>query len=179
MSSSRIIPIMQALMIYINLHINNMDNNGGYGDYKYVMEIFNENLRIKEFKKLKSEFEAKGMSKSVEFMGVIPHEQVRETMAQSDILLFPTRVEAFGLVIAEAMMERTVPVVTLLPGITDATVEDSKTGFLIPMNDVDTFAQRVVMLGKNPQLLEEVSKASLNTAKEKLSLNKCWALCST
>ena len=119
---------------------------------------------------LKSEFEAKGMSKSVEFMGVIPHEQVRETMAQSDILLFPTRVEAFGLVIAEAMMERTVPVVTLLPGITDATVEDSKTGFLIPMNDVDTFAQRVVMLGKNPQLLEEVSKASLNTAKEKLSL---------
>jgi glycosyltransferase involved in cell wall biosynthesis len=120
---------------------------------------------------LKSEFEAKGMSKSIEFMGVIPHDQVRKTLAQSDILLFPTRVEAFGLVIAEAMMEGAVPVVTLLPGITDATVEDAKTGYLITKDDVDAFAQRVIELGKDKNLLMTMSNASKTVAQERLSLS--------
>ncbi|MFA6189050.1 MAG: glycosyltransferase family 4 protein [Sulfuricurvum sp.] len=120
---------------------------------------------------LKSEFEAKGTMSHVEFMGVIPHEQVREILAQSDILLFPTRVEAFGLVIAEAMMEGAIPVVTLLPGITDATVSDGKTGYLIAKNDVDSFAQKVIDLGKDPELLSRMSEASVNSAKEYLSLS--------
>ena len=120
---------------------------------------------------LKGEFEAKGMSKSIEFMGVIPHNQVREVLSQSDILLFPTRVEAFGLVIAEAMMEGAVPVVTLLPGITDATVTDSETGFLIVKDDVEAFAQRVIELGKNKSLLMNMSNASKIAAQERLSLS--------
>lgn len=120
---------------------------------------------------LKDEFEVKGISKNIEFMNVIPHEQVREILSQSDILLFPTRVEAFGLVIAEAMMEGAVPVVTLLPGITDATVEDSKTGYLIQKDDVDTFAQRVIELGNDLQLLKQMSIKSQETAFENLSLS--------
>jgi glycosyltransferase involved in cell wall biosynthesis len=120
---------------------------------------------------LKSEFERKEMSKSIEFLGVISHEQVREILAQSDILLFPTRVEAFGLVIAEAMMEGAVPVVTLLPGITDATVEDGKTGYLIPKDNVDAFAQKVIELGKDKNLLMRMSQASKIVAQERLSLS--------
>lgn len=120
---------------------------------------------------LKNIFEQKGMISHVEFMGVIPHDQVRETLSQSDILLFPTRVEAFGLVIAEAMMEGTVPVVTLLPGITDATVTDSETGFLILKDDVESFAQKVIELGNDPELLSQMSQASMNSAKERLSLS--------
>ncbi|MDO9207668.1 MAG: glycosyltransferase family 4 protein [Sulfuricurvum sp.] len=119
---------------------------------------------------LKNEFATKGLSENVEFMGVIPHELVRETLAQSDILLFPTRVEAFGLVIAEAMMEGAVPVVTLLPGITDATVEDGKAGYLISKDNGDAFAQRVIELGKDKSLLISMSHASKTAAMERLSL---------
>ncbi|MDP3465877.1 MAG: glycosyltransferase family 4 protein [Sulfuricurvum sp.] len=120
---------------------------------------------------LKSEFESKGMSKSIEFMGVIPHEGVRETLAQSDILLFPTRVEAFGLVIAEAMMEGAVPVVTLLPGITDATVENGETGYLISKDDVETFAKKVIDLARDRNLLVSMSNRCKIAAQEHLSLS--------
>lgn len=142
---------------------------------KILTEIPYAKLRIigngKLESALKSEFERKGISKSIELMGVIPHERVREILAQSDILLFPTRVEAFGLVIAEAMMEGAVPVVTLLPGITDATVEDGKTGYLISKDDVDAFAQRVIELGKDKSLLTNISNASKIAAQERLSLS--------
>lgn len=121
---------------------------------------------------LKLIFETRGLGDKVHFMGVIPHEAVRKTLASTDVLLFPTRVEAFGLVIAEAMMEGAIPVVTLLPGITDATVEDGKTGYLIPKNNVDLFAQMVIELGKDKSLLMSMSKAAQTAAIEKLSLPK-------
>ena len=120
---------------------------------------------------LKNEFEEKKISKNIEFMGVISHEKVREIMSQSDILLFPTRVEAFGLVIAEAMMEGVVPVVTLLPGITDATVENEKTGYLVQKNDVDAFSQRVIELGSDLKLLRQMSLKSQEAANKYLSLS--------
>ncbi|MDP3465858.1 MAG: glycosyltransferase family 4 protein [Sulfuricurvum sp.] len=120
---------------------------------------------------LKSEFEAKGMGKSVEFMGVIPHESVRETLSQSDILLFPTRVEAFGLVIAEAMMEGAVPVVTLLLGITDATVTDGETGYLVSKDDIDTFAEKCILLGNDTVLRASLSINARERAKQVLSLS--------
>ena len=121
---------------------------------------------------LKKEFAKKQIDSNIEFMGVMPHEEVRKVLAHSDILLFPTRVEAFGLVIAEAMMEGAVPIVTLLPGITDATVENSRTGFLIKKDNIDAFAQRIVELGKDVNLLIEMSNASKTQANEYLSLER-------
>ena len=122
--------------------------------------------------KLKDEFNERDISEKVDFMGVISHEKVRETLSKSDILLFPTRLEAFGLVIAEAMMEGAVPVVTLLPGITDATVENGKTGYLIQKDDVDGFSQKVITLGEDRKLLKSMSSKSKVVAEDKLSLEK-------
>ena len=119
---------------------------------------------------LKKEFAIKKIDSNIEFMGVTPHEEVRKILAQSDILLFPTRVEAFGLVIAEAMIEGAVPIVTLLPGITDATVKNSKTGFLVEKNDIDEFAKKVILLGKDKEMLVNMSNAAIISAKERLSL---------
>jgi glycosyltransferase involved in cell wall biosynthesis len=68
-------------------------------------------------------------------------------------------------------MEGAVPVVTLLPGITDATVEDGKTGYLIPKDNVDAFAQKVIELGKDKNLLMRMSQASKIVAQERLSLS--------
>jgi glycosyltransferase involved in cell wall biosynthesis len=120
---------------------------------------------------LKNTFEQKGIMSHVEFMGVIAHDAVRETLAFTDVLLFPTRVEAFGLVIAEAMMEGAVPVVTLLPGITDATVTNDVTGYLIPKNDIDTFVEKCIALATEYNLLQQMSQKAQFHAKEHLSLH--------
>ncbi len=121
---------------------------------------------------LEDEFNRRNISSNVEFMGVISHEKVREILSTCDILLFPTRVEAFGLVIAEAMMEGAVPVVTLLPGITDATVDNGKTGYLVEKDNVDGFVKKVITLGKDRKLLSKMSLTAKAIAEEKLSLEK-------
>jgi glycosyltransferase involved in cell wall biosynthesis len=120
---------------------------------------------------LKTIFDNKGFSDRVNFMGVISHDNVRKTLATSDILLFPTRVEAFGLVIAEAMMEGAIPVVTLLPGITDATVTDGETGFLIAKDDVEAFAQTCIQIAKDQILKQRLSIQAKTQAQKKLSLS--------
>lgn len=120
---------------------------------------------------LQTSFKQKGLQGHITFMGVIPHKDVRKILAQSDILLFPTRVEAFGLVIAEAMMEGAVPVVTHLEGITDATIDDDVSGYLIEKNDVDAFANKVISLLTNAPLLQKLSNQAMQQANERLSLS--------
>lgn len=120
---------------------------------------------------LKTAFENKGLADKVSFMGVIPHEAVRKTLAASDVLLFPTRVEAFGLVIAEAMMEGAIPVVTILPGITDATVTDGESGFLVPKDDVEAFAQKCIQIGTDGMLKNTLSAQAKAQAQTALSLS--------
>jgi glycosyltransferase involved in cell wall biosynthesis len=119
---------------------------------------------------LKLVCETRGLGDKVHFMGVIPHEAVRKTLASTDVLLFPTRVEAFGLVIAEAMMEGAIPVVTLLPGITDATVTDGETGYLIPKDDINAFVEKCILLGSNSSLRIALSIQARERAYTHLSL---------
>lgn len=121
--------------------------------------------------KLKLEFEKLRLSQDVVFHGVISHEEVRKKMAKSHILLFPTRIEAFGLVIAEAMMEGTVPVVTLLEGITDATVKNAKTGYLIKKNNTEAFSSKIIELINNKELYKTLSSQTKDYAKKHLSIN--------
>ncbi|MCK5535256.1 MAG: glycosyltransferase family 4 protein, partial [Bacteroidales bacterium] len=121
---------------------------------------------------LRNEFARRNISENVDFLGVTPYAKVRKILSKSDVLLFPTRVEAFGLVIAEAMMEGAVPVVTLLPGITDATVEDGKTGYLIQKDDIDGFVGKIITLEEDRELLKSMSLVCKTTAIERLSLSR-------
>ncbi|MDM5272550.1 glycosyltransferase family 4 protein [Sulfurovum sp. zt1-1] len=136
-----------------------------------------ENVRLnivgdgKLIDELKLKFKKLGLDKDVIFHGVIPYEKVRKKMSESHILLFPTRIEAFGLVIAEAMMEGCVPIVTLLEGITDATVINNKTGFLITKNDVNGFVQKVLLLMEDKSLYDKLSLQAKNHAQKYLSLD--------
>jgi len=68
-----------------------------------------------------------------------------------DLLLFPARVEGFGIVAAEAGACAR-PVVTTNASALPEVVEDGVTGFLCPIDDVDAFAARVRELGEDAEL---------------------------
>ena len=120
--------------------------------------------------KLLQKFENLGLSQYVSMTGVISQEQVRSYLLNMDVLLFPTWLEAFGMAIAEAMMEGVVPVVTLLPGVTDAIIEDRIAGFLVEKNHIDGFVSALVELCNNNNLLLEMSKKCQSIANEKFTL---------
>lgn len=107
---------------------------------------------------------------SVEFTGVVPSETVYELQSKADVFLYPTHLDAFGLVIAEAMINGTIPVITHLKGITDNLVDDGINGFLIEQDDVDGFVEKISLLIKDKRLLERMKTEATKKAENKFSM---------
>ena len=106
----------------------------------------------------------------VTMTGVIPAQKVYEILSQSDIFVYPTHLDAFGLVIAEAMMNKVVPVVTLLPGITDNLVDHKINGFLLEQDNVDSFVDTISNLLHNEKLLAQLKIAAAAKANNYFSM---------
>jgi len=106
----------------------------------------------------------------VTFTGVISADEVYVYQSKADIFVYPTHIDAFGLVIAEAMINSTVPVVTDLKGITDNLIENGENGFLIPQDDVDEFVDKIAHLINNRSLLRQMKNNARKAASEKFSL---------
>ncbi len=106
---------------------------------------------------------------TITMTGVIEHEKVYDYMSKADIFLYPTHLDAFGLVIAEAMINGAVPIVTLLPGITDNLVADGEYGFLVTRDDVDRFVSHIEQLANNRKMLQDFSRKSRACALDRFS----------
>lgn len=92
---------------------------------------------------LECDFRQRGLLKQTSFMGYKHVNDVADTLKRTDVLIHPTRIEGFGLIIIEAMAAGVVPVVTRLQGITDDIIEDGVNGFLVEPDDVAGFANRI------------------------------------
>lgn len=106
----------------------------------------------------------------VHFTGVVPSSRVYEILSRTTIFVYPTQLDSFGLVIAEAMMCGAVPVVSHLEGITDNLVDDGRTGFLVPVDDTDAFVDKIKFLLQNPSVLQTMQIATKEEAEQKFSL---------
>lgn len=111
----------------------------------------------------------------VDFTGVIPASGVYQYMANAHVFLYPTQLDSFGLVIAEAMINGAVPVVSHLQGITDALVDEGVNGFLIENpKDAKSFVSRIEQLAVNRLLLERMSLEARKKAETSFSLKKFY-----
>lgn len=118
---------------------------------------------------LQSAFAEQIRTGRVKLTGVISHEQVYEFMSKSDIFLYPTNCDSFGLVIAEAMMNGAVPVVGLLPGVTDTLIDDGRNGYLVAPQDVESFVEKILQLYKNHSKLSDMRNEAMLTARTRFS----------
>lgn len=105
----------------------------------------------------------------VEFTGRIAGDEVYSRLQQTDIFVYPTHIDAFGLVIAEAMMNGAVPVVTCLKGITDTIVDAGINGCLETQDDVDGFVEHISYLIENDEERKRMSEAAMN------KVNTCFS----
>ena len=72
----------------------------------------------------------------VTLTGGLPHEQVLERMAESDLFVLPSWGEGYGIVYIEAMAAGCIAVGAKGEGIED-TITDGENGFLVPAGDID------------------------------------------
>lgn len=118
---------------------------------------------------IKTQFAQEIAEGVVDVTGILPHNDVYDIMAKADIFLYPTHVDAFGLVIAEAMINGAVPVVTHLPGITDNLIDDGISGFLLPQDDAEAFVSTIKYLYENRNVLTRTSICAYEKAMSILS----------
>lgn len=83
------------------------------------------------------------------FLGFVSQDIMRDTYWAADIVLLPSRMEGFGLVVAEAMCCGAIVIRTPSGGWQDQVVE-GVTGHMVPFNDADALALAIATVFDNP-----------------------------
>lgn len=97
-----------------------------------------------------------GLSACVEFVGGVPHEQVREYLAAADICVVPSRREPFGLIPIEAMACG-IPVVAADVGELSRNIEHTVNGLLFEKGNPERLAEALSVAIEDHALREELA----------------------
>ena len=124
--------------------------------------VLGNGAQLKELAVLAEEL---GIADSVQFKGSVANEKVIEYLDESWIVLVPSRVEGFSITAVEAAL-REVPVIASSVGGLIETIEDGKSGFLVPPESPEFIAKKVVELIKNRKLRDDVGRYSRARALE-------------
>jgi glycosyltransferase involved in cell wall biosynthesis len=116
--------------------------------------------------------ESHELTGSVEFLGRIPQESVRQLMARSSIVLMPSRYEGLPLVALEAAWAARPVVGTDVPGLNEA-VAHGVTGVLVPSEDPDALAAAVVGLLDDAERRRDLGRAARERAERLYGLSNC------
>ncbi|MFC2057183.1 glycosyltransferase family 4 protein [Chloroflexota bacterium] len=115
-----------------------------------------------ELKSLVRELRVEG---HVRFLGVIYGEEKYQYYKACKIVALPSRWEALGKTIVEAMASGKPVVASNVGGIPDV-VDDGKTGLLFESENVEDLAVKMIKLLTDDELRERMGKAALEKAKE-------------
>lgn len=92
-------------------------------------------------------------------MPVVPHPDLAAIYCASDIFLFPSLIETFGIVIVEAMAAGLPIITSNVPGCRDL-VEDGKHGILCEPTDTDAFVNAVMRLSSDNESYKAMALAN-------------------
>jgi glycosyltransferase involved in cell wall biosynthesis len=125
------------------------------------LDIQNCEDELKEFVR------AKSLTHCVEFTGSVA--DVPTYLQASDIFVFPTENEAFGLSLIEAMACGVAPISTPVGGIKDI-IQDGKNGLFVPVGNKAELAAALDRLMTDRALTAELGAAAEETARRRFSL---------
>lgn len=104
-----------------------------------------------------------GIGERVHFTGRLPREAVEGAMAGAELLVVPSRLEPFGMVVLEAWRAGLAPVVTSRGGTVEF-VEDGRTGLLVDPFDVPALASAISRLLDDDGLRARIAGAGRRRA---------------
>jgi glycosyltransferase involved in cell wall biosynthesis len=94
-----------------------------------------------------------------------PNSVVLETMRNHDVLVLPTLVEGFALVVLEAMSQGMTVITTPNSGGLEV-IRDGVDGFIVPIRSSEAIAEKIEILAADRDLLYAMSQASVQRALE-------------
>jgi len=113
----------------------------------------------------------------IDYVGGVPHEEVRRLMQQSHLYTQHCKtasngdVEGQGVTFIEAQASG-LPVVTTRSGGVPSVVVDGETGYLVSEGDVEAMAERITHLAQRPDRWEVMGRAGRKYVEEHFDLSK-------
>ena len=117
----------------------------------------------RELERLRDIAEGLGIADSVRFEGVVPQNRLPTYYAASDVCAVPSRYESFGMVALEALSCGRPVVGFESPGLLH-TVEQDRTGTLVPSGDVRALAGALAQIVSDAGLARRMGLAARETA---------------
>jgi glycosyltransferase involved in cell wall biosynthesis len=122
----------------------------GSGPYQEEYEKLAENL---------------GVSQNVSFIGWSGLAQLTQLLSEASLCVLPSRVESFGLTVGEAMAAG-VPTISTNTSSIPEIITDGETGLLVPPEDPDALAERILYAINNPSEMNKVAYAGREKIRE-------------
>lgn len=119
---------------------------------------------------LLADFDKKGVSDMVDYLGVVNTEQIPYLINQSRVFIYPSREEPFGLSILEAMACG-IPVVTTNVFGPSEIITNSVDGVTIPPENVEELVNAIRSLLHSEALGEKIGRNARKTVETKYDIN--------
>ncbi len=99
----------------------------------------------------------------ITFLGALAPSDVAQTLAETDLLLFPTRSDVFGLALVEAMGACVTPVVSRAAGSVDDLAVDGRNAVVVDGHDPKTWAAAIEEVTVDPERLGAIARSARET----------------
>lgn len=111
-------------------------------------------------------------TEGVDFKGaLLERSEIISLYQQASIFVMPSLCEPFGLVFLEAMAYKLPCIGTNVDAMPEI-IKDGKTGFLVPQNDSDALAERIIYLLKDCKLAKEMGESGFYYLRENFTQDK-------
>jgi len=117
------------------------------------LTLIGEGNRLQDYQRLASSL---GVMDLVNFAGWLPAEEIGKRASNGCLGIFPSRIESFGLSVAEAMAAG-LPLIATKVGALPEFIEDGVTGILVPSGDVSALADAISHSLENPERTEAMA----------------------
>jgi glycosyltransferase involved in cell wall biosynthesis len=102
---------------------------------------------------------------SIEFLGLVAHEQMTDLWARSDISILFSEFEGMSISMLESMGQGCVPIVTDVSGAKEK-ITHGHTGFVVAVGDVDSMAQIIADLDADRARVQKISNACISSLRD-------------
>jgi|TARA_B100002003_G_scaffold179347_1_gene167313 glycosyltransferase involved in cell wall biosynthesis len=109
------------------------------------------------------------VSNNVIFYGWKEKDEIQKIMSGCDLCVLPSRIESFGLTIAESMAAG-IPVISTTAGAIPEIMKDGETGLLVPPDDIEALKKAIIYALENRDKMQNRAK----TAQEKVKNFFLW-----
>lgn len=119
--------------------------------------------------KWKDSVSSNGLSENIQFLGYITEERKDELLRNCLMLVFPSLIEGFGLVILEAFARKKPVIVSDVRPLNEL-VDDGIDGFVIRATNPAAWAEQMLLLFKNKSICEAMGTKGRKKVEERFNL---------